>query len=47
VAVAPRIGSASSGTRGKMALMAADNLLAVLRGRRPAHVVNPEAAKPA
>ncbi|MBX3070919.1 MAG: D-glycerate dehydrogenase [Thermomicrobiales bacterium] len=42
VVIVPHIASASIATRGKMAEMAAQNLLAVLRGERPAHIVNPE-----
>ncbi|MDR7520229.1 MAG: D-glycerate dehydrogenase [Armatimonadota bacterium] len=42
VVVAPHIASASVGTRTKMALMAVDNLLDALAGRRPANLVNPE-----
>lgn len=38
----PHIGSASTATREKMATMAADNLVAGLRGERPPHPVNPE-----
>lgn len=38
----PHIGSASVATRTQMAALAAENLLAVLAGRRPAHCVNPE-----
>lgn len=41
VLLAPHLGSATVETRTKMALLAADNLLAVLEGRRPPHVVNP------
>ena len=37
----PHIGSASVATRTRMAVMAAQNLTAVLRGERPPHVVNP------
>lgn len=40
--LAPHIASASHSTREKMATMAADNLVAALRGERPAYVVNPE-----
>lgn len=40
--IAPHLGSASEATRARMALMAADNLLAALRGERPPHCVNPE-----
>jgi glyoxylate reductase len=42
VVVAPHIASASVETRTRMALMAVDNLLAALDGRRPANMVNPE-----
>ncbi|HID08140.1 MAG TPA: D-glycerate dehydrogenase [Armatimonadetes bacterium] len=42
VVLLPHIGSATVETRTKMALMAADNLLAVLRGQRPPNIVNPE-----
>jgi glyoxylate reductase len=40
--VTPHIASGSIGTRGKMATIAADNLLAGLRGERLPHCVNPE-----
>ena len=40
--VVPHIASASVATRDKMALMAAENLLAGLRGERLPHCVNPE-----
>jgi glyoxylate reductase len=42
VVLVPHIGSASVATRTQMAVMAAENLLAVLRGERPLYVVNPE-----
>lgn len=42
VVLVPHIGSASVATRDKMAIMAAQNLVAALRGERPPHVVNPE-----
>jgi glyoxylate reductase len=42
----PHIGSASVATRTAMAVLAAENLLAVLAGRRPAHCVNPEVLNP-
>jgi glyoxylate reductase len=42
VVLAPHIGSASVATRTKMAVMAAENLVAALRGQRPPYVVNPE-----
>jgi len=38
----PHIGSATLQTTLRMGLMASQNVLAVLRGERPAHVVNPE-----
>jgi lactate dehydrogenase-like 2-hydroxyacid dehydrogenase len=40
--IAPHIASASHATRGRMAQMAVDNLLAGLAGRRLPHCVNPE-----
>jgi phosphoglycerate dehydrogenase-like enzyme len=40
--VVPHIASASVATRSKMALMAAQNLIAGLRGERLPHCVNPE-----
>ncbi|NPV65995.1 MAG: D-glycerate dehydrogenase [Anaerolineae bacterium] len=40
--VVPHIASASVATRGRMAVMAAENLLAGLRGERLPHPVNPE-----
>jgi glyoxylate reductase len=40
--IAPHLGSASEATRARMAEMAADNLLASLKGERPPHCVNPE-----
>ena len=42
VVIAPHIASASHETRIKMCVMAADNLLAVLKGQRPPNLVNPE-----
>jgi glyoxylate reductase len=42
VVALPHVGSASVATRTRMATLAAENLLAVLDGRRPPHVVNPE-----
>ncbi len=42
VVALPHIGSATEATRTRMAVLAAQNLLAALEGRRPAHVVNPE-----
>ena len=43
--IAPHIASASFKTRKKMALMAAENLLAGIRGELPPNCVNPEAIK--
>jgi phosphoglycerate dehydrogenase-like enzyme len=43
--VAPHIASASVATRTKMALMAADNLIADLKGEIPPNPVNPEVLK--
>jgi glyoxylate reductase len=42
VVLVPHIGSASVPTRTRMAVMAAENLLAALHGERPPHVVNPD-----
>jgi glyoxylate reductase len=42
VVLLPHIGSASVATRTRMAVMAAENLLAALAGERPRHLVNPE-----
>jgi len=42
VVLLPHIGSASLETRTAMALMAARNLIAVIRGERPPNLVNPE-----
>jgi len=43
VVLVPHLGSATSETRFKMAMLAAENLLAALDGRRPPNLVNPEA----
>jgi len=45
IIIAPHIASASVATRRNMALMAADNLLAGLRGETPPDCVNPEVLK--
>src|SRR5256886_14183592 len=45
VVLAPHIASASLETRTKMACMAAENVVALLQGRRPANILNPEALK--
>jgi glyoxylate reductase len=46
VLLAPHIASASHATRGRMASMAVDNLLAALEGRPPPNCVNPEIYRP-
>ncbi len=43
VVLLPHLGSAAEETREAMARLATDNLLAALSGKRPAHLVNPEA----
>src|SRR5262252_480766 len=43
VVLAPHIASASLETRAKMACMAAENVVALLQGRQPANVLNPDA----
>jgi glyoxylate reductase len=42
VVLLPHIGSATVSTRNRMAQMAAENLIAMLAGRKPATPVNPE-----
>jgi lactate dehydrogenase-like 2-hydroxyacid dehydrogenase len=42
VVMAPHLGSATVETRTKMAVMAAENLVAMLKGVRPGNCVNPE-----
>jgi glyoxylate reductase len=42
VVVAPHLGSATVETRRRMSLLAAENAIAALQGKRPPHVVNPE-----
>ena len=46
VIIAPHIGSASVATRTRMAMLAAENLVAGLQGKTPPNCVNPEARKP-
>ncbi len=41
----PHLGSATQATRSRMAVMAAENLVAALRGVRPPNLVNPEALR--
>lgn len=43
VVLAPHLGSATNETRAKMAVMAAENIVAVLHNQRPNNCVNPEA----
>jgi glyoxylate reductase len=38
----PHLGSATTGTRTRMGMLALDNLLAVCAGKRPPNCVNPE-----
>jgi glyoxylate reductase len=45
VVLAPHIASASLETRTKMACMAAENVVALFQGLRPANILNPEALK--
>jgi glyoxylate reductase len=45
VVLAPHIASASLETRTKMACMAAENVVSLFQGRRPANILNPEAFK--
>jgi glyoxylate reductase len=45
VVLLPHIGSATEDTRAKMAMIAARCVIDALEGRRPAHIVNPEAVK--
>jgi len=45
VVLAPHIASASLETRTKMAVMAAENVVALLQGQRPANILNPEVLK--
>jgi glyoxylate reductase len=42
VVLAPHLGSGTVETRSKMALMAAENLIAFFEGRRPPNILNPE-----
>ena len=39
----PHLGSATHATRARMSRVAAENIVAALQGRRPPHLVNPEA----
>ena len=42
VTLLPHIGSATAETRFKMAWLAAENLIAFLKGQRPPNLVNPQ-----
>jgi len=42
VILLPHIGSATDDTRGQMAVVAAKNAIAMLRGKKPKNIVNPE-----
>ncbi|MGH9406895.1 MAG: 2-hydroxyacid dehydrogenase [Terriglobia bacterium] len=42
VVLMPHLGSATGETRTRMAMFAAENMLAALQGRRPPNIVNPE-----
>jgi glyoxylate reductase len=42
VVLLPHIGSATEDTRGQMAVVAAKNAVAMLKGKRPSNIVNPE-----
>jgi lactate dehydrogenase-like 2-hydroxyacid dehydrogenase len=43
VIIVPHLGTATVETRVAMGMAAADNLLAALEGRRPPHLLNPDA----
>jgi glyoxylate reductase len=45
VVLAPHIASGSLETRTKMAVMAAENVVAVFKGQRPANILNPVVLK--
>lgn len=42
VVLTPHIGSSSRATRMRMAMLAAENLIAALTGQRPPNLLNPE-----
>jgi glyoxylate reductase len=46
VVLAPHIGTASIATRTRMSMMAAENAVAAIEGRRPQNLLNPEIAFP-
>jgi len=43
VTLSPHVGSATGETRLRMALLASENLMAALHGKRPPNLANPEA----
>jgi glyoxylate reductase len=45
VVMAPHLGSASNETRAKMAMLAAQNAVALFQGQRPPNMLNPEVMK--
>jgi len=45
VVLAPHLASASLGTRTKMAVMAANNVVALFQGQRPPNMLNPDLLK--
>jgi glyoxylate reductase len=45
VVLAPHMGSGSLETRTKMTVIAAQNVVALFQGKRPANVLNPEVLK--
>jgi glyoxylate reductase len=45
VVLAPHLASASFETRSRMATMAANNVVALFAGQRPAHMLNPDIFK--
>ena len=47
VVLAPHLASATVETRSKMAMMAAENAIALFEGRRPPNILNPMALEPA
>jgi phosphoglycerate dehydrogenase-like enzyme len=47
VILTPHIGSATHESRAKMAAMAADNAIALIKGERPKNLLNPETLEPA
>ena len=46
VVLAPHIGTATVWTRTRMSMMAAENAVEVIEGRRPPNLLNPEAVSP-